>query len=447
MTIPVQMSSDLLAEINQPVATTPFFRSPQYVGVDCHVCQTRLYGTPDQIGQSLKCPDCGKLTVLTRPVDASGSKTPKAMEGEQYELMEDEPPPKLGDTTLPSTQFIAVHCKVCDTLMQARVDQVGQKLTCPDCGKQTVVPPPPPPRKVVSVLTEDGDDYEVEVAADPGLPAVTIPHRNRMQFEEADAAAAADMSPAAVRRRRKLDARGRPKLPRMPLVTGILPFLFSRGVPGWWVLLTLGYAVCGFLILDAAQFAAAGGRATFAALISFLLGAIPGVVLVAVTATVWVTVIAESSDGHDEIQNWNTGSFLEWFGYLPYLVAAASASAVPGALASSLVTNDQWIRAAVGLTSTIAALPIVTLSQLDNDTPWGILSGRILATLGRCPGSWLLFYIETGVMLGSCFSMTVACANANISPLVLTPVYVATFLLYARLLGRLGWKLAEATAA
>jgi hypothetical protein len=96
--------------------------------------------------------------------------------------------------------------------------------------------------------------------------------------------------------------------------------------------------------------------------------------------------------------------------------------------------------------TTILALPVVTLSQLDNDTPWGVLSGRILATLGRCLGSWLLFYIETSLMIGGCFGLTIACANGGVSPLLLTPIYAAVLLLYARLLGRLGWQLAEATA-
>jgi len=32
---------------------------PQYIAVVCRVCQTRMYGRPDQVGQTLKCPDCG----------------------------------------------------------------------------------------------------------------------------------------------------------------------------------------------------------------------------------------------------------------------------------------------------------------------------------------------------------------------------------------------------
>jgi hypothetical protein len=232
----------------------------------------------------------------------------------------------------------------------------------------------------------------------------------------------------------------------MPLVTGVLPFMFSRGVPGWWVLLSLAYAAVAFLILDAIHYAAAGGLVTFSALISFVLGFVPGVILLAVTGQVWIAIITESSDGHDEIQNWNTAYILDWFGSLPYLAAAASASAVPGVLAAGLFTGDGWVRAAVGLGTTILALPIVTLSQLDNNAPWGVLSGRVLATVGRCPFTWLLFWTETGLMLGGCFALAVACAGFGFSPLVAMPFFAAAFLLYARLLGRLGWRLAEATA-
>jgi DNA-directed RNA polymerase subunit M/transcription elongation factor TFIIS len=433
-----------MAELDEAPSTTPFFRSPEYVGVDCHVCQTRLYGTPDQIGQSLKCPDCGKLTVLRPPPATAASKTPEAMEGEQYELAEEDKKPASAAVAPPT--YIAVRCKLCDTLMYATPDRIGSKIKCPDCGKQSVVPNPPAPKKAMSVLTPDGEDYEMDAAAVSGELPVIIPHRNKMQFEMDEEAERADMSPAAVRRRKRRDSRGRVIMPRQPLLTGVLSFLFSPGVPGWWIIFSLGYLVCGFLILDGAHHANSGGPATIAALISFLLGVVPGVVLVAVTTAVWTAIITESSDGHDEIQNWNTSYILDWFSFLPYTAAAASASTVPGVLAASVVTGDWWIRAGVGLGTTIMALPIVTLSQLENNSPWGVLSGRILATLGRCPFSWILFWSETGVMLACCYGLAMVCAQHGVSPIVLTPVFAGAFLLYARLLGRLGWRLAEATA-
>jgi hypothetical protein len=75
-----------------------------------------------------------------------------------------------------------------------------------------------------------------------------------------------------------------------------------------------------------------------------------------------------------------------------------------------------------------------------------VISGRIFATLRRCPGSWLLFYIESALLIGGCLAVAAIAALLNVYPLWPMPMYVAAFLLYARLLGRLGWVLAEATA-
>jgi hypothetical protein len=57
----------------------------------------------------------------------------------------------------------------------------------------------------------------------------------------------------------------------------------------------------------------------------------------------------------------------------------------------------------------------------------------------RCPLSWLTFYLETTVIVTGCLA---AAATGNLW--ILVPVAVMGAILFARLLGRLGWRLAEA---
>jgi hypothetical protein len=57
----------------------------------------------------------------------------------------------------------------------------------------------------------------------------------------------------------------------------------------------------------------------------------------------------------------------------------------------------------------------------------------------RCPFSWLTFYLETAALMAACL----AAASTGFLWL-LVPVAVAALVLFARLLGRLGWRLAEA---
>ena len=60
--------------------------APQYIGVECRVCQTRMYGRLDQVGKQLKCPDCGAARSSRRRPSRRSKNMPAAMEGEQYEL-------------------------------------------------------------------------------------------------------------------------------------------------------------------------------------------------------------------------------------------------------------------------------------------------------------------------------------------------------------------------
>ena len=452
VTVPARAAAaNLLAELDEPASSTPYFRSPQYVGVDCHVCQTRLYGTPDQVGQELKCPDCGTKTVLRPPPPQAAAKQPEAMEGDQYELMDDEPS-KAAVAAQAVPTYVAFNCKLCDTLMHATADRVGQSIACPDCGRKNVVPPPPKPHVAASVLTSDGEDYLIDPAADPGeRPPVIIPPRGLMQYEIAEAAALADMSPAAVQRRSRLDAHGRPIMPRQPLTTGVFRIFWSVDMLGWWIALSAGYVAVVLMFMDAVAGAAIGGQVAFVALFAWLFGMVAGGLLTAVASACWLSIVVDSTDGHDEVQNWQTRHFSDWFPPLLNFVCAVSMSTTPGVLLSigigQLIPTNIWSHVAIAYVTTVAIFPLVVLSQLDNDSAFGVFSGRIFGTLARCTGSWMLFYIETALMLGACVGAAAACAILNVLPLVPVPLYVAAFLLYARLLGRLGWRLAEATAA
>jgi hypothetical protein len=85
------------------------------------------------------------------------------------------------------------------------------------------------------------------------------------------------------------------------------------------------------------------------------------------------------------------------------------------------------------------------LSQLDINSPAGVLSGRILASLLQCPFSWMFFYFENAVMLAICGGVTyLVLENYPNAALWLMFLYTAALILFARLLGRLAWRLAEA---
>jgi len=85
---------------------------------------------------------------------------------------------------------------------------------------------------------------------------------------------------------------------------------------------------------------------------------------------------------------------------------------------------------------------------LDANSPTGVLSARVLATIPRRPGSWILFYSETALLWAASLAAAGYGMQRDITgPAFFAPVYVAALFLYARLLGRLGWVLSESMPA
>ena len=127
-----------------------------------------MYGRLDQVGKPLKCPDCGAQTILPPPPPEKPKKPLAAMEGDQYELWGVDEAPSVAEMLAAQPKYIAVECRMCQTLMHATEKQVGKKLKCPDCGTANLVPPPAAARKPISVLTRDDDDLQIDAALDPG---------------------------------------------------------------------------------------------------------------------------------------------------------------------------------------------------------------------------------------------------------------------------------------
>jgi len=113
--------------------------SADMFAVYCPVCHALMYARDNQIGTSLKCPDCDSVVpVRGRPEKPVKVKhVPKVYEGSStYEL--------AAENRLPSdTQLVPVVCSLCYTRMYATTDQIGQEKECPDCGKMNLIKPVP----------------------------------------------------------------------------------------------------------------------------------------------------------------------------------------------------------------------------------------------------------------------------------------------------------------
>jgi DNA-directed RNA polymerase subunit M/transcription elongation factor TFIIS len=372
------------------------------------------------------------------------------MEGEQYELWGVDEAPSVVKMLAAEPKYIAVVCRMCQTLMQATTDQVGHKIKCPDCGTANEVCAPAAPAKEISVLSPDEDAIPIDAALDPGeRPAVIIPPRRPLLYEEERDAQRARRAEKAARgdtRGPQFDAGGRPVLPRWPLVTRVLPFLFSRGVPVRWGALAVGLMFSGGLVqfgnwlMSQGEFGVVGG---FCLLI---LGFVTLLIWVAATSAIAVAIVTESSEGNDEVERWPAPVFTEWWGELLYVLIAAMVSPCPGWLAGRLLPDNPAAQVLLFLASMLVFFPIILLSQLEVGSPFGIGSARVLASLVRFPFTWLFLFGELAALAAAWLGLTFLIDLFVPALDVLTaPLFVAALFLAARLIGRLGWKLAEST--
>ena len=163
-------------------------QKPAYINIVCPICSTRMYATPDQVGQSLVCPDCDTNVEVTAPPVELYPESPHTRivyEGsDEYPLRldcgQDETPAAPGEIPaapgrLPAEKerYVAVVCPLCHTRMHATLGEVGRKKACPDCGTLTVVPAPPkpevkPPRRPLEF--EGGEEYALRRENSPNDP-------------------------------------------------------------------------------------------------------------------------------------------------------------------------------------------------------------------------------------------------------------------------------------
>jgi hypothetical protein len=165
-------------------------------------------------------------------------------------------------------------------------------------------------------------------------------------------------------------------------------------------------------------------------------------VTAAIAFSCFLAVVTESSEGVKQIQDWP--SLMDWFGNFLALVIAAMVSGFPGYATSFLLPQDEIVRTIAIAASVVVSFPVVVLSQLDVGSMWGVLSPRILQSMLRCPISWFTFLVQSALIAAACIAATIYAAEAGWHPLlVAAPLGTTALFLYARLLGRLGWRLAE----
>jgi predicted Zn finger-like uncharacterized protein len=434
-----------------------------YIPVFCPVCHTRMDGTLEQVGQELTCPDCGTETVVPPPPPTPVISSEQPGQFGEYALLE-EFEPTQGAKRADQETLIRVTCPLCRTIMYATLDQVGGRMTCPDCKSPVVVPPPPPKKKPIDVMGDSGVGYRLagESASEargvvPPMPPLMPPPP---MFPAAPPVVGAAEEPHVPfdSGRTWGDMSKRPVLPRWPFFTGVFSFPLARGVPMRLLLLTVWALIAYAFVLFSLRVIAAGFAMNNAAVVMAggMLMAISVVMTVmwfSLISACFLAVVRETAHGCDEILEWPDIAFIDWLFEPLYLFTCIGISAAPG-------LGLEWLMGQYGRNGQLALpiffiilFPILILSALEQGTPWGVVSGTVYRTFWKAWKGWLAFYATSTLLLAAAGVLATTGVYLAVPPsnhvylggLVVAFVGVTALFVYFRLLGRLAWYCTERT--
>jgi DNA-directed RNA polymerase subunit M/transcription elongation factor TFIIS len=407
--------------------------------VVCPVCHARMHPPESAIGKKVTCPDCGTSTTVSPPAEEPAKKPRRTAEQVGDYPLANEVVREAHAVPAAEQSYVPVLCPVCHTRMLATEDQVGSRLTCPDCGSLAVVPPMPKPRKKIDVMEGAGKGYGL-IDYDESRPQATAPQPSVYP----------DPTDEPPEIERWAPRRERPVLPDRPFLDGTFSFPFSASVYPRTIQLTvfsivfsaIGCAAAAmFLSRDpVALFACAmlGGFAAILVLMWFII----------LSATV-LTVLNDTAAGADAIEDWPDAVFLDWMGDSLWIFCALCMSTAPGAAISWLL---EMVRIPCGVTllpvSMFLCFPFVLLSMLEHNWIFGIFSVPVWRTLFVATSGWLRFYVTSALLFAvtSIFDTIAAHINPIAGFCIVSVTQSAAWLIYFRLLGRLAWYCSDKTA-
>jgi DNA-directed RNA polymerase subunit M/transcription elongation factor TFIIS len=414
-----------------------------------------MYGRLDQVGQRIKCGDCGRLNEVPPPPAPKKPNIPAALEGEQYELWDAEEQPLPSELVAHQPRYIAVSCRKCGTLMYATENRAGETIACPDCGMKHVVPKPTKVKPKKSVLASDAETPALDSTADPGArPYVPIPVK-KMDYEERQEE---EYARALEKSRRtgkpmEIDHRGRPIMPRWPLLTGVWRMLATQEVIARWILLSIVFGFAAQLLSEA-LLTPIQGQAEAIKLIFTVFGAVAAAAWFAMAGPLVAAMICDSASGENELRQPPQLIALDWFGELFSVVVPIAAAGLCGLGTwhlAQIASFGTVVSAVLVAAVVLVVLPMMLLSVLLEGSPLDVISMRLLRSFRFSAGQWILFYFQSFALAALVGSAAWLLAQ-RLGPLggpstafvwTIAPLAIAALLVYARLLGRLGWVLTE----
>lgn len=363
-------------------------------GLPCPKCGNHLRVRPDQTGEQVRCPKCNATFTV-------GQSAPKKQPvgDEQY-----EPVRPLKKATI--------------------VPEEPEMLEV--CAPQPIVPMQPPPEAHLEYYEVDWETSDALEVEEPHVPPpsasvepdyLEIAKSRGLMREESDVV-----------------------IPRWIFVSGVFLFPWQLGNIARWAVMSVALTLSGIVLLMAAEQLAGSVRlGTLWLPILSLVGAGLTLVTMMFSSACFIAAVDDTADGHDDVQEATMPPMDQWlFSFFSVLHIWL----MSGALGYPLVLIPEVGPLAIPISS-LVLFPILFLSAMECDSfflPW---SPTVWRSTLQYFGSWLAFYIVSTALLAGWFvaSLYLVGAATYLGMVLVGPALAAVMLIYARLLGRLAWRI------
>ena len=350
-------------------------------------------------------------------------------------------------------QPITLQCRACGRQFDVPLDKAEGTNVCPYCGGSAG------PASVEDASTglktpesaradrQENDEYEVAAPIERAPAVLPIDMEEPEGFGATSPGAAVD--PPTADRDSPPDTsalRVRPE-PEGPIFfSGTFSFPWQRSAWPRWLLLSSFTLVVWFLIYWVIEWSSTNPMGAVLVIPPLVLIVGPWIVLISVHVT---AIVQDTSEGLHEVFAWpDLSQWLDWFMESLFVVSSAAIAAIAG-YGVSRCFNASGNLSHVGLfAGSFFVFPVALLSTLDSGSPLIPVSRPIWASLYRVVGGWITFYLAAAILAAVVLIPTWFAIQyyPRASSVVLGPYLAAGVMVYARLLGRLGWHCAVQTA-
>ena len=434
-----------------------------YTAVVCPTCRTRVFPAVREERHRVRCPDCHVPVVVPSRAEVIAAEREKKEKDQARRKTENVGTYGLtarAAEEVPVEQ--TVHCERCRNTITMPVVRESKRVKCSKCGNRVYVPghlsAPEENKSDVKQVNPATIDLDDDIFSDLGLqdsaPSES-PIDRRIQAtgsaqrnSSIEHSSIEESGPTAEPETHYLDRfadirrESEGEKPKSLYLTGVFGFPFRRGAFPRWGYLTLGCVMSGALVAGIVHMLMSVSGYGGVAIAFFAMPLVwVGFWTLSYGAACAITIIEDTANGLSEVVNWMEPNWKEWVPRLMMLAYLATLTVTTCMLiARGVYLATGWFIAPLFVTMSFL-FPFLLLSALEVGSTLVPFSTPVTVSLRRSWKAWLGFLTIVS-LIGSGLSLAMYWGINLIGPAtipILGPAFSTYFMVYCRLLGRLGW--------